>query len=264
MKLLPRHASIALLALLLPVAACDKTAEPTPPESTAKAAAPATTAPAIPPPTPAAAPTSPGAAPAAAGPLAGAVHPELLDPSKLTAKAPAQFQAKFTTTKGDFVIEVHRDWSPNGADRFYNLVKAGFYDDVRFFRAVSGFMVQWGISGDPAVSAKWQTANIDDDPVKQSNKRGYVTFAKTGAPNSRSTQLFISFGDNSRLDSGGFAPFGQVTKGMDVVDSLYTGYGEGAPGGQGPNQGLIQSKGNAYLDGSFPKLDGIKHAEIVK
>jgi peptidyl-prolyl cis-trans isomerase A (cyclophilin A) len=248
--------SSSLLALA--VAACDKPAEPTPSESTARASTPPAAAPAATPPSGGAA-----AAPAPSGPLASTLHPDLLDPSKLTAQAPAQFQAKFTTTKGDFVVEVHRDWAPNGADRFYNLVKSGFFDDVRFFRAVAGFMVQWGISGDPAVSAKWQSANITDDPVKQSNKRGFVTFAKTGMPNSRSTQLFISYGDNSRLDSGGFAPFGQVTKGMEVIDALYTGYGEGAPGGQGPNQGTIQSRGNAYLDTSFPKLDGIKHAEIV-
>ena len=159
---------------------------------------------------------------------------------------------------------MHRDWSPNGADRFYNLVKMGFYDDVRFFRAIDGFMVQFGISGDPAVSSKWSSSNIQDDPAgKQSNKRGYVTFAKTGAPNSRSTQVFVNYGDNSRLDSGGFTPFGQVTQGMDVVDSLYKGYGEGAPSGRGPDQGAVQGRGNAYLDSAFPKLDGVKHAEIV-
>jgi peptidyl-prolyl cis-trans isomerase A (cyclophilin A) len=201
--------------------------------------------------------TAAAATPKPSGPLASTVHPELLDPSKLTAKAPDVFQASFTTTKGDFVIEVHRDWAPNGADRFYNLVKSGFFDDTRFFRVVDGFMVQFGISGDPAVASKWQTSNIQDDPVKQSNKKGFVTFAQTNAPNSRSTQVFVNYGDNSRLDATRFAPFGEVTKGMDIVDSIYAGSGEG------PNQGLIQSQGNAYLDSKFPKLDGVKHAEIV-
>jgi peptidyl-prolyl cis-trans isomerase A (cyclophilin A) len=243
-----------LLLGALALAACDKTEEP----SNRPASATASAAPV--------APAMPAAAPAAAasGPLASTVHPDLLDPTKASAKAPDVFEAKFTTTKGDFVVEVHREWAPNGADRFYNLVTSGFFDDVRFFRVVDGFMVQWGISGDPAVSGKWRSANIQDDPVKQSNKRGYVTFAKTGAPNSRSTQVFVNFVDNARLDGMGFAPFGQITKGMDVVDSLYKGYGEGAPGGQGPDQGLIQGRGNAYLDQGFPKLDAIKHAEVVK
>jgi peptidyl-prolyl cis-trans isomerase A (cyclophilin A) len=201
--------------------------------------------------------TAAAATPKPSGPLASTVHPDLLDPSKLTAKAPDVFQASFTTTKGDFVIEVHRDWAPNGADRFYNLVKAGFFDDTRFFRVVDGFMVQFGISGDPAVAAKWKNATIQDEPPKQSNKPAYVTFAKTGAPNSRTTQIFINYGDNTRLDAMGFAPFGQVVKGMDAVNAIYKGYGES------PDQGAIQSQGNAYLDPKFPKLDGVKHAEIV-
>ncbi len=196
------------------------------------------------------------AAPVASGPLASTVHPALLDPSKATAKAPDSYKAKFTTAKGDFVIEVHRDWAPLGADRFYNLVKLGFFDDVRFFRVVDGFMAQFGLSGDPAVSAKWQSANIVDDPVKKSNTRGFVTFAKTGMPNSRSSQIFINFGDNARLDGMGFAPFGEVTSGMEVVDSIYKGYGEQ------PNQGLIQSQGNAYLDAKFPKMDRVTKAVI--
>jgi peptidyl-prolyl cis-trans isomerase A (cyclophilin A) len=203
-------------------------------------------------------------APVAAGPLASTVHPDLLDPSKAKEKAPAVFKAKFTTTKGDFVIEVHRDWAPNGADRFYNLVKMGFFDDTRFFRAVENFMVQFGITGDPTVNAKWSNANIEDDPVKQSNTRGFVTFAQSNMPNSRSTQVFINYSDaNARLDGMRFAPFGKVVEGMDIVDSLYKGYGEGAPMGAGPDQGRIQAQGNAYLDGKFPKLDGTKHAEIV-
>jgi peptidyl-prolyl cis-trans isomerase A (cyclophilin A) len=208
---------------------------------------------------PTAASQPPSASSAAA---ASVVHPDLLDPSKATSKAPATYKAKFATTKGDFVVEVHRDWSPNGADRFYNLVKMGFYDDTRFFRAVDGFMVQFGISGDPAVSSKWQELGVPDDPVKQSNKRGFVTFAQRNTPNTRSTQVFVNYGDNSRLD-GNFAPFGQVTQGMDVVDSLYKGYGEGAPSGPGPDQGRIQAQGNAYLDARFPKLDAIKTAAIL-
>jgi peptidyl-prolyl cis-trans isomerase A (cyclophilin A) len=198
----------------------------------------------------------PAPAPRSSAPLASVLHPDLLDPSKLTAKAPDTFKAKFSTTKGDFVIAVHRDWSPNGADRFYNLVKMGFYDETRFFRTVDGFMVQFGISGDPAVNTKWQEQGIADDPVKQSNKRGFVTFAQRGTPNTRTTQVFVNYGDNSRLDNS-FAPFGQVVQGMEVVDSFYKGYGES------PNQAFIQSKGNAYLDTTFPKLDGVKRAEIV-
>jgi peptidyl-prolyl cis-trans isomerase A (cyclophilin A) len=215
-----------------------------------------------PPPPPA--PSGTTAPPAASGSLASTVHPALLDPSKATEKAPATFKAKFGTTHGDFVVEVHRDWAPNGADRFYNLVKLGFFDDTRFFRAISGFMVQFGLSGDPAVNAKWQEQNIPDDPVTQSNKHGYVTFAQRGTPNTRSTQVFINYGENARLDGMRFAPFGQVVKGMEVVEALYQGYGEGAPQGAGPDQGRIQSQGNAYLDSQFPKLDAIKHAEIVR
>ena len=198
------------------------------------------------------------------GPLAHVTHPALLDPAKVTAKAPDVYKAKFSTTKGDFVIEVHRDWSPAAADRFFNLVQMGFYDDTRFFRVVDGFMVQWGISGDPEVSAHWQNPGIPDDPVKQSNTRGMVTFAMSGAPNSRTTQVFINYADNSRLDPMRFAPFGKVVSGMEVVDSLYKGYGEGAPGGNGPAQQSIQTVGNAYLDSKFPRLDGIKHAEIAR
>lgn len=195
-------------------------------------------------------------------PSASALHPDLLDPSKAKEKAPDLFKAKFTTTKGDFVIEVHRDWSPSAADRFYSLVKMGFYDDTRFFRAIDGFMVQFGISGNPAVSSKWQEQGIPDDVVKQSNKRGFVTFAQRNTPNTRTTQVFINYGDNSRLDASRFVPFGQVVQGMDVVDALYKGYGEGSPMGAGPDQGRIQAEGNAYLDAKFPKLDGIQRAQL--
>jgi peptidyl-prolyl cis-trans isomerase A (cyclophilin A) len=237
-------ASLPLLLATLALVACSKN-EPEPSSNTPPAASSAVVG-----------------APAKGGALASVAHPDLLDPSKASGKAPDVYKARFTTTKGDFVVEVHRDWAPNGADRFYNLVKAGYYEDTRFFRAVDGFMVQFGLSGDPAVNKAWMNASISDDPVKQSNKKGFVTFAMRG-PNTRTTQVFINYGDNSRLDPSNFAPFGQVTQGMDVVDSLYKGYGEGAPGGSGPNQGAIQSQGNAYLDAQFPKLDGIKHAEIA-
>ena len=185
------------------------------------------------------------------------------NPAALNEKAPATYKAKFDTSKGAFVVEVNRAWAPNGADRFYNLVKAGFYDNTRFFRVISGFMVQFGINGDPNVSAPWREARIPDDKVTQSNKRGYVTFATAG-PNSRTTQVFINFGDNAGLDSQGFSPFGRVTTGMNVVDALHAGYGEGAPGGRGPNQGKIQTDGNAYLTRDFANLDYIKKATIEK
>ena len=186
---------------------------------------------------------------------------DLSDPASLNEQAPAVYKAKFDTSKGPFVIEVHRDWAPNGADRFYNLVKNGFYNDARFFRVIEGFMVQFGINGNPKISAVWREANIKDDPVKQSNARGMITFATAG-PNTRTTQVFINFGDNAGLDGQGFAPFGKVVSGMDVVDSLFAGYGEGAPQGRGPNQGIVQNLGNAYLEKAFPKLDYVKQATI--
>lgn len=183
------------------------------------------------------------------------------DPASLNARAPDSYKAKFVTSKGTFVIQVNRDWAPHGADRFYNLVKAGFYNDARFFRVIDGFMVQFGISGNPDVSAAWSNANIPDDPVRESNARGTVTFATAG-PNTRTTQVFINFNNNAGLNSQGFAPFGKVISGMDVVDSLYKGYGEGAPRGNGPNQALIKAQGNAYLVTQFPKLDYIQKATI--
>lgn len=193
---------------------------------------------------------------AASGP-AGAV----ITPEKATEKAPEVFKARFSTTKGDFIVEVHREWAPIGADRFYNLVKGGFYDNVRFFRVVSGFMAQFGIHGDPTLAKQWQNANIQDDPGKQSNTRGMVTFATAG-PGTRTTQVFLNLVDNNRLDSMGFSPFGRVTAGMEVVDQLYAGYGEGAPRGKGPFQGKIQAEGNAYLERDFPQLDYVKKATI--
>ena len=185
----------------------------------------------------------------------------LMNPSALKEQAPPTYRVTFDTSKGSFVIEVHRDWAPNRADRFYNLVKNGFFDDARFFRVVEGFMVQFGINGDPKVSAVWREARIKDDPVRISNKRTFVTFATAG-PNTRTTQVFINFGDNHNLDSQGFAPFGQVVSGMKVVDSLYNGYGEGAPQGLGPDQGKMQAEGNAYLAQRFSLLDYIKKATI--
>jgi len=193
---------------------------------------------------------------------APAYSQNLGNPAALKEQAPPVYKVEFDTSKGPFVIEVHRDWAPNGADRFYNLVKNGFYDNVRFFRVVEGFMAQFGISGDPKVSSIWREARIKDDPVRISNKRTFVTFATAG-PNTRTTQVFISFSDNSNLDAQGFAPFGQVVSGMKVVDSLYNGYGEGAPGGRGPDQGRVQKEGNAYLASAFPNLDYVKKATIV-
>lgn len=187
---------------------------------------------------------------------------KLRSPAALNEQAPERFSARFDTSKGTFVIDVHRDWAPVGADRFYNLVKNGFYDDVRFFRVIDGFMAQFGIHGTPTVQAAWRNANIKDDPVTQSNKRGFVTFATAG-PNTRTTQLFINFRDNTPLDKQGFAPFGEVASGMDVVDKLNKEYGEGAPRGKGPDQGRLQAEGNAYLNKEFAKLDYIKSATIV-
>jgi peptidyl-prolyl cis-trans isomerase A (cyclophilin A) len=188
---------------------------------------------------------------------------KLLEPAKLDVTAPDTFVVDFDTSKGAFAIEVHRAWAPKGADRFYNLASNGYYDGVRFFRVISGFMAQFGINGDPAVSAAWKEAPIDDDEVTQSNTRGMVTFAMRG-PDTRTTQLFINYADNTRLDRMGFAPFGKVIEGMDVVDALYAEYGEGAPRGRGPDQERMQKEGNAYLEAEFPKLDWIKTAKVRK
>ena len=189
--------------------------------------------------------------------------PGFADPARLIEKAPETFKARFDTTKGKFTIEVTRSLAPNGADRFYNLVRSGYFTDVAFFRVVPGFMCQFGIHGDPKVSAKWREATIPDDPVKGSNTRGTITFATAG-PNTRTTQLFINFGDNTGLDGQGFSPFGKVTEGMDVVNKIYGEYGDAAQfGGHGPDQGRVQGEGNAYLKKDFPNLDYIKSATIV-
>ena len=177
-------------------------------------------------------------------------------------EAPDDYTVELDTTKGAIVIDVHRAWAPKGADRFHELVENGYFNDVAFFRVIGGFMAQVGISGDPALNAEWREKRIPDDPVKASNTRGTVTFATSG-PDSRTTQFFINFGDNSRLDGMGFAPFGKV-KDMAPVDALYDGYGEGAPRGRGPAQGRIQTEGNAYLKKDFPKLDYIKSARVIE
>jgi len=203
----------------------------------------------------------PAQTPAPAEPKAAASEYDrtLLKPALLKEKAPETFQVKFETSKGDFVMDVTRAWAPNGADRIYNLVRHHFYDNMVIFRVVPNFVVQFGISSYPPVNAAWRGDTITDDPVKQSNKRGYVTFAMAG-PNTRTTQIFISFKDNSFLDSKGFTPFATVNKeGMKVVEKLYDGYADGPTG----EQGSIQAEGKAYLDKHYPKLDVIKHATIV-
>jgi len=205
-------------------------------------------------------PVAPSAGPTTTAPSASA---SLGNPSSLNLKAADVYWAKFTTTKGDFVIKVTRSWAPNGADRFYNLVKNGFYNGDSFFRVLPGFVVQFGISPDPSLSKVWHDANIPDDPVHQSNVAGTVTFATAG-PDTRTTQVFINLADNKSLDAQGFSPFGSVTEGMSVVKSLYSGYGEGAPMGNGPDQQLIQTEGEAYLAKNFPKLDGIKSAVVLQ
>jgi peptidyl-prolyl cis-trans isomerase A (cyclophilin A) len=211
------------IALVLVAAACDKPAPP-----------PADTATAAPPPAPAPTPT---------------------------VTAPAEFKVRLETSKGPIVIQLHRDWSPNGVDRFFQLVEEGYYSDVRFFRVVPGFVVQFGMHGDSATNAKWSAQQIQDDPVKQTNKRGTVTFAKAMSPNSRTTQIFINLTDNAAsLDPQGFAPIGTVVEGMSVIDGLYSGYGDEPT----YKQGEIAAGGNAFLKASYPKLDFIRSAKVVK
>jgi peptidyl-prolyl cis-trans isomerase A (cyclophilin A) len=202
------------------------------------------------------APAAKKAAPAAAKKAAPAAAPNLLRPGTLRARSPEVYKVKFTTTKGDVIIQVNRAWAPMGADRFYNLVRGGFYKDAAFFRTLPNFMTQFGIPARPDVAAAWENAKILDDRVTQSNKRGMVTFATAG-PNTRTTQVFINYGDNVFLDAQGFAPFGQVIQGMDVVDKFFSGYGET------PNQARITAQGKAYLDKSFPNLDRIITAVVL-
>lgn len=281
-----RLGSLALAAAVL-AAGCEKkeaAAEPAPAAPPAEeapppaasppaapAAAPAPTDPAPTPP-PAAAAPAPAPAPEAAkadapkadAPKDGAQSPALLDPSKATEKAPDAFKVTFKTTKGDIVIEVKKEMSPAGVDRFYNMVKMGYFKDIAFFRVVPGFMAQFGIHGDPAVNNVWRERGINDEPVKQTNKRGTLTFAKKGIPNSRSVQFFLNLVDNPNLDGMGFAPFGTIVQGLDVLDKINGEYGEGAPRGRGPDQMRVQTEGNAYLKKDFPNLDYILRADADK
>jgi len=179
-------------------------------------------------------------------------------------RGPDQYKVRLQTTKGDVVILVHRDWSPLGADHFYELTKMGFYNDNYFFRALKGFVVQWGINGDQKLNKTWSEITIRDDPPKVSNKVGTVVFAATSSPNSRTTQVFINLADNSQtLDPQGFTPFGEVIQGMEHVQNFFMEYGDGPPNGSGPNPMAIAEVGNPYLEEHFPKLDRIKKAEIV-
>ena len=232
---------ISLILTALLAAGCSRKPSERPPAPVEEAAPPETAAPA------------PTLSPAEAA------RQRLLNPAQLDEKAPETFRAKFTTSKGDFILEITRAWSPNGADRFYNLVKNGYYNDCRFFRVIDNFMVQFGINGDPSLNQVLSQARISDDPVKQSNQRGYVTFAMTGQPNSRTTQIFINYKDNSFLDAQNFTPFGRVIDGMDIVDSFFNEYQE-VPS---ENQQQIQAQGNAYLNKQFPKLDYVKNASII-
>lgn len=205
----------------------------------------------------------PDAAPQPDPEPAAAIEP-LADPDgpEMIAQGPGSYRVLFDTTKGEFTIEVHRDWAPRGADRFYNLVRHGFYDGTRFFRVLDGFVAQFGISGDPARSAVWREATMPDDPQVEMNTRGRITYAH-GGPDTRTTQLFINLGDNLNLDAMGFPPFGEVVDGFGVVQSLYGGYGEGAPSGNGPDQGRVQMEGNRYLEREFDRLDYIRSVRVV-
>ena len=194
-------------------------------------------------------------------------HARLLEPGSgyWKQQAPPTFRVNVETSKGSFVLEIHRDWAPNGADRFYSLARAGFYDDSRFFRVMRNYIAQFGIPGDPSVAAVWRKVTIPDDPVRQSNLRGFIGYAMLATPNTRTTQLYINLKDNTQLDAQEFAPIGKVIRGMGVVDRLYPGYGEGAGGGmRAGKQGKILEGGNAYLDRAFPLLDKLLRAAIVE
>lgn len=188
----------------------------------------------------------------------------LLDPKSpaVNLTAPAEFKVKFETTKGAIVLKITREWAPRGADRFFNLVKNGFYDECRFYRVLPKFVAQFGIHGSPEISGKWREAPIDDDPVKQKNTRGRITFAKSG-PNTRTTNLFINLRDSTSLDSQGFAPIGEVVEGLEIADQLHSGYGDGAPKGRGPSQRRIYQEGNGWLQKDFKDLDVLKTARLV-
>jgi len=187
-------------------------------------------------------------------------HPALLDPGRVKGRAPETYRVKLETTKGDIVVRVHRDWAPHGADRFYHLVRIGYYDDAAFFRVVPGFVAQFGLAADSRVTGAWHGRTIPDDPVHKSNRKGRVTFAQTSRKDSRSTQVFFNLGNNGALDAQGFAPFGEIVKGLDVAQALHDGYGDPP---RGPDQRAIASMGNEYLKRRFPKLDYIRNAGIL-
>jgi len=252
-------AAMAMGTLFFGCKAKEQTAEAPPPEQP-KAEAPIAAKPETPAPVPAQPEAASGTPAPAAAPKSG-YDRALLRAAMLKEKAPETFRVKFTTTRGDFIVTVNRAWAPIGADRFYNLVKHHFYDNASFFRVVPGFIVQFGISAYPPVAAAWDHANIQDEPVTQSNKRGYLTYAKTSMPNTRSTQIFINLKDNAGLDRQGFSPFGYVdAQGMKVVDMFYDQYGDSTP----PDyQDLIGKQGKAYLDKNWPKLDSIKTATLM-
>jgi peptidyl-prolyl cis-trans isomerase A (cyclophilin A) len=263
---------LCLLPLLALAACGDEGAETTPPAEATKAdgaVADADTKPGKSSTPPEAVPGRPGERPvkeAQSGPVATPLPQDapaaLTDPSLASEQAPASFKCHFETSKGAFVVEVTRAWAPVGADRFYNLCKVGWFDNAKFFRNIGGFMVQFGISAYPAATTAWKEATIHDDAVVESNTPLMVTFAKTGAPNSRTTQIFINHGNNKNLDGMGFAPFGKVVEGADVVGQLYDGYGEGAPRGKGPRQDLVMKVGDLYLEDRFPKLDKIVSTKV--
>ena len=186
----------------------------------------------------------------------------LLRPSDYTETAPAVFQVQLETSAGDLTLEIHREWAPLGADRFYNLVNSGYYNETRIYRVIPGFMAQFGLNGDPYINQAWKSQFIVDDPLVESNVRGRVAFAMSGV-HSRTTQVFISYGDNSELDEEGFTPIGEVIDGMDVADSFYADYGDGPPRGNGPYQAMAEARGNEYLDADFPELTRIQRASVV-
>jgi peptidyl-prolyl cis-trans isomerase A (cyclophilin A) len=192
-------------------------------------------------------------------PLQRLLHPEAAPAER----APDVFRVRFETTRGPFVVEARRAWAPLGVDRFHQLVRLGYYDGVRVFRVVDGFVAQFGINGDPRVTAAWRERRIPDDSVTQTNRRGTLTFA-TGGPNTRTTQLFVNTVDNARLDARGFAPIGEVVEGLEVVDNFWRSYGEGAPRGKGPVQGRIVAEGEAYLAREFPRLEQVLTARVVE
>ena len=250
MKAAKWGAILGAAVLLIGCKQKEPAAEPKPAE-TARVETPA--------PPPAETKPAPEATPPVATPASAAKAGNLLKPSTLQEKAPEKYDVKFVTTRGEFTAQVTRAWSPLGADRFYNLVRGHFYDNTAFFRVVPGFVVQFGIAEKPAVSAAWKHTEIQDDPVTQTNKRGYLSFATAG-PNTRTTQVFINLKDNPRLDGMGFSPFAVIEgKGMNVVEMMYEGYGDNA----GPEQDKIETQGTPYLKKGWPKLDYIKSASIA-